>query len=475
MKKAQKTISTAQSIKREKITCIIGYLLVPLFFVLLYCLMFMSYEDLHQSYTEANMSSPEIIHNIYFYIPRIGEFFQHLAVHNMSLSVSLGLDIIFRLLTATLATTLIYFCTYFILGKKPSLKYKDLLIYLGCFLILMVSEVSEVFTFRFSYANNYIIAALITVTFLLPFRLKTQQTKKWQIFGMLLLGILFGMSTEIGPLAILAILFVWLIIKIIKKQFHFKTFLRQYKLQIIGIIGVLIGILIFYLGGGLKARTSGGYAEVYDYVSIFSIVKGDTFITIYKLWQHLWFNMRYLMFAPLIICIFILTESLIVKNNRKKDKKMPNHIFLYVTILAFCALYMGASCQIKVLDDMYPRYMFLVYVAIFMAVLAFINFLLDSFRLQEKPLRITNIVLIILSSVAIVDMSFAFVVYRIQIGDQLYKIQSNPGVGVFIKSSYNDVTMIPSPIFRFAQMTPFDWGNLGNGYMKYGYGPNPKQ
>ena len=69
-------------------------------------------------------------------------------------------------------------------------------------------------------------------------------------------------------------------------------------------------------------------------------------------------------------------------------------------------------------------------------------------------------------------MIAAFTIYRIQISDQLYKIQPDyENQTVLITEEYSKTTMIPSPIFKLSQLSPFDWGNLGDGYMKYGYGP----
>ncbi len=473
LKTSKKKTDTSR--KREKIICIVGYLIVPVFFLLLYCLMFMSYEDLHQSYSEMDMSIPTILNRIFHYIPRVGEFYQHIAVHYMSINTTFGLDIIFRFLAALITSSFIYFCTYFVLGKKPTLNYKSLIIYLGFFLILMISEVSEVFTYRFSYAHNYILAALITITFLLPFRLKVHTSNFWKICGMIILGFFFGISTEIGPIAILIIFTVQIIIKFFKKQIHIKNFCRTYKLQIFGILGTLGGLIFFYLGGGIGNRTSGGYAEVYDYVSIFSVFKGSFLPSIYRLWQHAWFNMRYLMFAPLLIGVFILVQNLISKQHPHKASSILSSTKIHVFALSFCILYMGASCQIKVLDDMYPRYFFLVYLAIFISIFTFFKFLFDIFNIKEKTFRICSIILVSLSAIAIIDMVFAFTFYHFQIQDQVNRISPNPGVGVTVETGYTHSTMVPSPIFKFAQMSPFDWGDLGNGYMKYGYGPKINQ
>lgn len=471
MKLHKKTLPKKQASNSEKVLCIIGYSIIPIFFIILYCIMFMSYEDLYQSYAWADKTVPEITQQIYFQLPRIGEIFQRIAVHFMSLSTSFGLDLLFRLITAIMSILCIYLGTYFILKRKPQLRYEDTLIYLGLFLILMISEVSETFTFRFSYANNYIIATTITLGFLLPFRLKVEKSKLWQKIGMVFLGICFGMSTEIGPIAILAILAIWTIFKFFKKEIDIKNFYRKYKLQIFGILGAIIGLVLVFGNGSLSRRAGSSYGEFYDYVSIMDIFKNNLLSTLYKLWQHAWYNLRYLMFAPIIIGLIIFTESAI----SKKINKASNNLPLHICILYFFILYMCASCQIRVLDDLYPRYFFLVYMSIFISILAFVDFIFRNFSFTNKTLRRSTISLATLSLLALIDMFSAFLIYRMQINDQLYKIQPDyENKNVLITEEYSRTTMIPSPIFKFAQLSPFDWGNLGDGAMKYGYGPKYK-
>ena len=310
----------------------------------------MSYEDIYQSYAWHDKNVPEIIKSIYLFIPHTGEIFQRIAAHFMTISTSFSPDLFFRIITALMGFLTIYLSTFFILKKRPQLQYRDVSIYLGLFLLLLAFETSEVLTFRFSYANNYLTAAALTVGFLLPFRIHAKAKHPWQYFGVLVLGILFGMSTEIGTLAILAIFCFWFLIKLFKKQIN-RSFFSNNKLQLIGIIGMIIGITFAFANGSLLNRASSNYGEYYDYVSIFDVLKGNALVTLYKLWQHAWFNMRYLMFAPFMIGIFILTESLIGKH----VKKPKNNIRFYLCTLVFYALYMGASCQLKVLDDLYPR------------------------------------------------------------------------------------------------------------------------
>ena len=90
-----------------------GYLLIPLFFIILYFLMTETYEDVFQTNMHKDSSVGEIVGYVNSFIPRIGEFYQRIAVHFMTFQVSFGLDMVFRLLNVAMATGVMYFCTMF--------------------------------------------------------------------------------------------------------------------------------------------------------------------------------------------------------------------------------------------------------------------------------------------------------------------------------------------------------------------------
>lgn len=171
------------------------------------------------------------------------------------------------------------------------------------------------------------------------------------------------------------------------------------------------------------------------------------------------------MFAPILISIFILVDNLVSKRLKIKSQNWK----FYTCILAFFALYMAASCQIKVLDGLYPRYFFLVYLAVFCAILFFIHFLIKTFKISKKAFVVSSSIIVTLSTIAVLDMVLAFTIYHAQIGDQLDKIQLDSNANLIVSDDYTRATMTPSLIFKFAQLPPFEWGDTGTS-MKYGYG-----
>ncbi len=378
----------------------------------------------------------------------------------MTMQVSFGLDMLFRLITAAFASGVIYFSTVFALGRKPKLKYKDVVVYLGIMLFIMVSIFSEAFTYRFSYANNYVLGLLVAIGFLVLFRLKLSYDKWWKIVGAILLGFAFGISTELAPVAFLILVGLWVIAKIKKREICLADFWGKYRLQTFAVLGLMAGLAFFYFGKGLSVRTGGGYADVYDYVSPMGLLN-DTLETGYKLVHHVWYNFRYVFFAVPLMCVYIFVEATLLKKNRKP------YLFWQGVLLAFCALFIGATSLIAVHDDLYPRFMVPLFMAIVLSTALFVNHVVEYAKVSEKSLKITAIVTTVLGIVLVIDMTFAFALYNRQMAPKLDAINFNPGGELTITAPVKGTTMIPSPIFSLKQLPPFDWGPSAD-YAKFG-------
>lgn len=444
----------------ERKICVLGYALVPLFFVVLYLLMTETYEDIRQSNIDATLSVGGIVDSVYHYIPRLGEFYQHLAVHYMTPQASFGPDLVFRLLTAAVASGTVYMSTVFVLGRKLKIQYEDVVIYLGIMLFMMISIFSEVFTYRFSYANNYVLGLFVTIGFLLLFRLKLSGNKWYKIFGGIVLGFAFGISTELAPVAFLILVGVYTVVKILKKEISWSDLWGKYRLQTFAVIGLVAGLAFFYLGGGMTARTDGGYAKVYEYVSLSGLLH-NTVETVYTLVRHLWYNIRYVFFAIPLMTLFIFVEATLFKKEKAK------YLWWQVLLFAFCVLFFGATTLIAVHDDLYPRFMVPVFIAIMLSTMLFIRHIVEYGKVSEKSLRVTSVVVVSLSVILTFDMAFAFISYNRTVAPALEAIHYNPGNELIIDQIEGNYTMVPSPIFSLKQLTPFDWGPSMD-YAKFG-------
>ena len=128
---------------------------------------------------------------------------------------------------------------------------------------------------------------------------------------------------------------------------------------------------------------------------------------------------------------------------------------------------MGATSLIAVHDDLYPRFMVPMFIAILLATLLFVEHVIERAKLPEKVLKRSAVIMIILSGVLVVDMTFAFGLYHCQMASKLDAIEFNPGGDLVIAPVDGGYTMVPSPVFNLKQLPPFDWGPSAE-YTKFG-------
>ena len=136
-------------------------------------------------------------------------------------------------------------------------------------------------------------------------------------------------------------------------------------------------------------------------------------------------------------------------------------------LLLFCMMFVGATSLIEVHDDLYPRFMVPMFLAIVISTMLFIRHIIEYARVPEKTMRRTAITTVILGEVLVVDMAFAFALYNHQMAEKLPAIHYNPGGELVIDGDLGHYRMIPSPIFNLTQLPPFDWGPAAD-YMKFG-------
>lgn len=412
----------------------------------------MNFEDLYQRAAHIDDDVFSIWYIIYHWLPRTGEIYQRTAIHFMTPQLSLGFDIIFRLLTAAMASGLVFLLTVFVLGRRPRLKIKDALIYLGIFISLLVLGAGEIFTFNFSYAHNYVICALLLVAFSLPYRLKLTKTKLPGLVGVFILGILVGMSSEVVPIALIIIIGALAIFKL-KTGSSWRVLWKTYRLQCIGVFGLICGLILYYAGANVGMRVNGGYGEIYDYVSPFGVFKAPVY-TIMKIVQHLFYNIRYLHFAVLLMFLIILLEY------SKYRHQQSNHLSIQVCCLAFCILYVGAASLLAVHDDMYYRFMSPVYVTVYASVwLCTSDYINAPEVFTERALRNIYIIFIAIGTLMICDLSYAMIRYNLIVKPHVQEIiVDEEGSPIFDQPSINgEYDMYPSPIFRIEQSSPFHW------------------
>lgn len=447
-----------RKLKRSQAVCLISYLIVPVFFLVLYLTMTMNYEDIYQREAYLDDSVGTVIYRIYHWLPRTGEIYQRLAVHLMTPQLSFGLDLVFRIAIAAMASGLVYLLTVFALGRRPRLAFRDTFIFLGLFICLILLGSGEIFTFNFSYAHNYVIAALLLVAFILPYRLQLSSRHPAALIGMLVLGILVGLSSEIIPVALLMIFAGFMIWQFVTHRCLITTpyeLWRHYSLQIIGVVGIVCGIIIYYLGASLESRVGGGYGALYDYISPFGVFT-EPVSTIRGLLGHLFYNIRHLHFAIILMAFIILLEY---ANYRKRQKQ---NLALQVGCFAFCALYVSATSLLAVHDDLYVRLMAPVFITVYASVWLYASrMLLSRSIFTERALRNFQLIAAAIGMLMVVDLSYAMIRYNIKARPYLQDISVDAEFLPIFDAALvkGEQDMPPSPIFQFQQSSPFHWLN----------------
>lgn len=443
-----------ESKKKSKLLPILCYAAVPLFFSLVYLMMYMTYEDIFQKNTNLNSSIFEIWKDIYEFIPRIGEFYQRTVVHFMTIKASFGVDLLFRILDIFYSTALIYFCEFFILKRRPKLQLKDAMLFTALFLSLLLGKTSENFTYRFSYVNNYIIAMLISILFLLPFRLKRFEAKIYYLPLFILLGFLFGISTEVMPIAFLIIIFGYCFYRIFFKKEKILHLITNNKVQVAEILGLLAGLIFFYLGAGLKTRTNGGYAEVYDYVGVSTLIH-QPIVFIYKYISHFWYNLRYIGLSIPLIGFIIHDLKKRTKTNPTTDSK--KELFWVVTLAIFNFLFICACSLIAVHDDLFPRMAMPLLLSNIAIIYIYINTLIKTKEIETKTIKRISVALLSVALLLSVDWVIGFTAYHNTIDPSIQKIHFDGDGAPEIELIDVETAMHSTPLFKLKQLSPFNW------------------
>ena len=263
-----------KSDKRKKILSAILYGLPMIFLMVAYFGITVSGEDIFQgagNYSngaEINVASDAA--EAFKHNGRLTDVYAWTVIDFFDYQFRFGPDVIFRLLDVIMAGGIFYMMSLMVLGKKPSLNLKDALIFNMIFAMIMITQHGRVFYAGFSAIHNYMVAIFIMLLFLLPYLLEMlgknmQKMKKvWMMIGLSLVGILFGMSSAIAPIAFLIIFVVY---------GAFLWFKKKQKIAvwgIMGVVGVIVGVFCSnFWGPSVGFYTSNDiYVSTYDYVSV---------------------------------------------------------------------------------------------------------------------------------------------------------------------------------------------------------------
>lgn len=332
------------------LTCIL-YALPVVFFAACYFLMTVWGEDIIQGAGTA----PDIWNDItgaFQHNSRLSDMYAWTVINFFDFQYSFGVDTIFRLIDAAMATGIIYLLASLVLGRKLRLQLKDALVFALCFLVIFVTPHGYTLYRGFSVIHNYLIIGLATVAFALPFvrgfagQEVPKLYRKW--WFALLIGLVFGMSSNIAPLAFLLSL---VLVKLWQKWRQHKPFWRLSAWQIWMLAGMLVTVAVAYVfGAGVSTYANNPvYTETYDYVALGELLTsfGSSLVRVIK---HIVVNFGYSF--GLILGIATLLGGLAwvaAKVQGRKFRLLPKEAKerrLMAVCVVFAAVYLLAGSQI---------------------------------------------------------------------------------------------------------------------------------
>ncbi|MBQ1373186.1 hypothetical protein IIY66_00060 [Candidatus Saccharibacteria bacterium] len=383
--------------------------------------------------------------NAFEFNSRITDIYAWTAIDFYDYQFKFGPDTILRIIDIVMVNAVFYLSTYLILSHKPKLLLKDALVFCTIFTAFIITPFGYTFYREFSMIHNYVPLALITLLFAIPYiKLITKQSiakssTPIYIFYMLVIGIIFGMSATITPLAFLITVIIY---AIIRRNHLTKPPIWFY----IGIIGTTIGFLICWLAGsGVDHYTStSSTSSVFDYIPFSNI-----FTNIPKLFSHNLYNFALVIIPLLIVIVF----CFIFLKNRKKLFSKPHLTHLSSTTINLALVFvlfivihiLGAS-----LIKSPPR----------LLIPAYLAGLIIVFRIFLPHLKLNAIFITIITASALVVVivhTILIIKYHFEMNEVLNIISTSKESTICISPEDTKPTRIPLLDLSQANMI-VDWG-----------------
>lgn len=414
-------------------------------------MMTMTGEDILHQNTTLSRGSWEMMVGVYYFLPRIGEFLQRFVIQFYDYQTAeLNLNFLLRTLDAILCLGFIWLATMVSVGRRLLPKLEDALIFLTIFCLFILSSHNEIFMMRFSYLHNYIpmLIALSAVSYIMFHHRDRPGSKIWPAVG-LLIGAILGASNEIAPIAVLCLVVGWIAYERFKINKPLGEIIKKSPTRNMVVVGVILGLLFMLSSGAIAGRGDSAYGSAYGYVSLFSIFS-DTVYATAKLTHHFIFNGRFLWLPLLAMVIFTLTEL-----HLSRRRKNYQYVKIQILLLGFVFLYMLASSQIKVLDDLYPRFFSPVYFAMVVSFMTIAHHVIELLRPKPVYIAMVFVVPFTIGSLAVVDLMYSFRIARQEYGYDLEQIKSSEKHEICVIRANAD-RRYKSPLFGFTSFPPLE-------------------
>lgn len=311
------------------------YSLPVVFFAVCYFIIITSGEDIAQG---AN-TPPNFINDAiaaFQHSARLSDMFAWSIINIFDYVYSFGIDTIIRILDLLMVFSVFYLSTYIILNRRPRLQLFDALTFNLIFLLVILTSNGPALYGGFSKIHNYLPIALSFLIFIIfylrEFRKQKNPSSLLFKFAMLILGFIFGLTSNVTPIAFLitfTILSILHLYKLRKKHQPLsptiKNFLHSW--QLFSIIGVVTALIIMYTCSDLDDYTTSSiYVSVHDYLP-FSEIFQNPLNSIIRIIKHIAYNFfRFL--APLAVASLLPIIYLYQKS--KSTLNVKTHKFKYL-------------------------------------------------------------------------------------------------------------------------------------------------
>ena len=223
--------------------------LTAVFFVVSYFAITTSGEDVYQGAG----TEPAVLEDMgaaFQHNARIPDMYAWAVINFFDYQYSFGVDTVFRLADVALGVGMLYLMTYVALGRKVRLELKDAVIWALGFLMIFLTPHGRVLYAGFSAIHNYLLIVMITLGFglwyLKRMRGEEMRWRWWQAGLMLLAGVVFGLSSNLTPVAFLITFVGVLVIRMVREKKIGEVLKRLRVWEILGVVGILIGMAVAY-------------------------------------------------------------------------------------------------------------------------------------------------------------------------------------------------------------------------------------
>ena len=247
------------------------FALPVIFFVVSYFLITVSGEDIFQGVGTAPAVWKDMW-EAFSHNARIPDMYAWVVINFFDYQYSFGVDTIFRLIDVLLAVGMLYLMTEVALGKKPKFTLGAGMLWALGFIMIFLTPHGRVLYAGFSAIHNYLLIVVISLGFgfwyLRQLRNETENEAGWERWLMLGFGVVFGMSSNLTPVAFLITAVGLMGIMMIRKKSVKGVIQKIPRWGILGVVGILLGMGVSYIGGpGVTGYLESGYTTEYDYVS----------------------------------------------------------------------------------------------------------------------------------------------------------------------------------------------------------------